>query len=1031
MSSEDDNVVLEKHRGKVATGLARPGTARRKSKESQSSKLSQVVAINRQSRDVQPSRKSATAAAAPPDDDSDDDAHMLQKHQNKLLTHVKVPVKSVAAEKLKIRSGLLQPGHKALERSTSIASTGTRRPPVQAADSDSDPEPTSRSLLSMRLGNTSQAGRTQPANAAQNKPFAAASSDSDDELVYAQQPKQSQSLSAKQAAQSGSMPASKSAVRPDSSRATVLKVGKLGSTADRRASRDSTAEPRSGLITQASLQQSTATGSSALMNRQKGMTQVHAGPAKAADTSDADSDEEHWKSLSAKAAKPKLQLQTVKPVKALQAETSEDFSSADEWQTAKAGLRRASVEQATSSSAAAVRPPSCRTTAERQPVSRGSTAIPLVLPTRPSATPINRLQPQAMPVPTSAPKRASNLAQRSRLNRSVTDPPDNSGAESSGAMTGLHAQVSAGAVNSGVVTGYRLHAIPEGAEESPAQTVPQQDLDLLYSAGEEQFSLAPAYDSEAALMSAAVAAESAAMQQQAAAIPAAIPSSPRAAAHASSRRLQATQSSSTRHPRAGEQPERAEQAAQRAGLLSARPHRYTERAPETRLLPEAGQVSEAIQPLSLLQLAEADIPNTGQQWPNPSPPGLSLLKGQPRESPSGAAYQADLPVGNEAGPSGAGDHDRLEGGRANSGGAPLQLQQLQTSLVQTLTFTVESAMAQIRADMQQLDGKWSQWWRQSSDMCDNLQHQMSLLCSQQEVTTQRMQQLETQVAQHKQPQQAVPLDMGDEGYSLGREDPRVSSVLERLSQLEGRVGTQLDQLLQLQQQQKHLSGRSKSGSPAKRSRGAGGGDEHADWLVSLGEQLGGLQAQMQTAASTSSLQAVQHETAALRSALDARSAEASLYRKQYEGLCRKLDSLEEQQRQASAAARAKEKSEQASAAALDNRLTTLEAHASRAQQEAAAANSTSNNLQQRFAAMEWRVEQTASSCAATLRTMTAKHERLAGTLAVVKEAANFAEAKCSALGSELARMHRQSARTGDTKENKPFTSAITSASTRS
>jgi hypothetical protein len=47
--------------------------------------------------------------------------------------------------------------------------------------------------------------------------------------------------------------------------------------------------------------------------------------------------------------------------------------------------------------------------------------------------------------------------------------------------------------------------------------------------------------------------------------------------------------------------------------------------------------------------------------------------------------------------------------------------------------------------MQQLDGKWSQWWRQSSDMCDKLQHQMSLLCSQQEVTTQRMQQLEGQV----------------------------------------------------------------------------------------------------------------------------------------------------------------------------------------------------------------------------------------------------------------------------------------------
>ncbi len=33
-------------------------------------------------------------------------------------------------------------------------------------------------------------------------------------------------------------------------------------------------------------------------------------------------------------------LQKVKAAKAIQAETSEDFSSADEWQTAKAGLRR-------------------------------------------------------------------------------------------------------------------------------------------------------------------------------------------------------------------------------------------------------------------------------------------------------------------------------------------------------------------------------------------------------------------------------------------------------------------------------------------------------------------------------------------------------------------------------------------------------------------------------------------------------------------------------------------------------------------
>ena len=120
-------------------------------------------------------------------------------------------------------------------------------------------------------------------------------------------------------------------------------------------------------------------------------------------------------------------------------------------------------------------------------------------------------------------------------------------------------------------------------------------------------------------------------------------------------------------------------------------------------------------------------------------------------------------------------------------------------------------------------------------------------------------------------------------------------------------------------------------------------------------------------------------------------------------------------------------SEHANTVGLDNRLSSLEARISSVQQEAAGANSTSSSLQQRFAAMEWRVEQTASSCAATLRTMTAKHERVAGTLAVVKEAANFAEAKCSALGSELARMHRQSARTSDYKENsRPISSGLSS-----
>lgn len=110
-----------------------------------------------------------------------------------------------------------------------------------------------------------------------------------------------------------------------------------------------------------------------------------------------------------------------------------------------------------------------------------------------------------------------------------------------------------------------------------------------------------------------------------------------------------------------------------------------------------------------------------------------------------------------------------------------------------------------------------------------------------------------------------------------------------------------------------------------------------------------------------------------------------------------------------------EQNDQVTASGLDQRMVSLESAVSTARQEAAAANSVSNNLQQRFAAMEWRIEQTASSCASTLRTMTAKHERMAGTIAVVKESANFAEAKCSALGSELARMHRHASRVTDIK----------------
>ena len=43
-------------------------------------------------------------------------------------------------------------------------------------------------------------------------------------------------------------------------------------------------------------------------------------------------------------------------------------------------------------------------------------------------------------------------------------------------------------------------------------------------------------------------------------------------------------------------------------------------------------------------------------------------------------------------------------------------------------------------------------------------------------------------------------------------------------------------------------------------KGHHGDGDHADWLVTLGEQLGGLQAQMQPTAYNSSVHAVQQES---------------------------------------------------------------------------------------------------------------------------------------------------------------------------
>ena len=53
-------------------------------------------------------------------------------------------------------------------------------------------------------------------------------------------------------------------------------------------------------------------------------------------------------------------------------------------------------------------------------------------------------------------------------------------------------------------------------------------------------------------------------------------------------------------------------------------------------------------------------------------------------------------------------------------------------------------------------------------------------------------------------------------------------------------------------------------------------------------------------------------------------------------------------------------------------------------------------------------QQVATACAATVRALGAKQERLGGSVGQAKQAAALADAKCATLGAELARLWRES-----------------------
>ena len=197
----------------------------------------------------------------------------------------------------------MQAGQKALARSLSNGSAAKPQASAKAIDSDSSPEQASRALLRSRAGNATQSGRQS--NAGQSKSAQHASSDSDDDVLHNARTKQTQLLASRQPVQAGVS----SNTFNGSNKMSASSLA--AAAAERRASRDSVTSRSAPnvLLSQTSVQRQSAAGGNRLAGRLAAAADAKPTGASATDTSDADSDEEHWKSRSARAVKPKSQLQ--------------------------------------------------------------------------------------------------------------------------------------------------------------------------------------------------------------------------------------------------------------------------------------------------------------------------------------------------------------------------------------------------------------------------------------------------------------------------------------------------------------------------------------------------------------------------------------------------------------------------------------------------------------------------------------------------------------------------------------------------
>ncbi|KAK9818726.1 hypothetical protein WJX74_004552 [Apatococcus lobatus] len=336
---------------------------------------------------------------------------------------------------------------------------------------------------------------------------------------------------------------------------------------------------------------------------------------------------------------------------------------------------------------------------------------------------------------------------------------------------------------------------------------------------------------------------------------------------------------------------------------------------------------------------------------------------------------------------------------------------------------------QLRQDMHQMEAGWELRWAQQQSAMQMLHSHIGLeqppsipdprqgpdqpLSSPDSAT--RQGDIMPEIGQVPENEQAL-LVVEPHGASTQDEE-----LEERLADMEARMAERLHQLVQLHEDQvagiredlhRGIIAASRSSSP-DRSRPSA---RHHDALRQL-------QSQADAAPTHSTMGSLRTHVDHLMASLEARTAEAGLYRRQYDALSSRLDQIEKAHRESRAASRQHTEDEGKLHADrsryeqdLEKRFRGVDKHVAAANSEALRTAADVKALSQRVSSSEWRVDKAcvitmlhfivASGCAATVNALNGKHGKLSQDLIGVREMCQLGDGKLSALAAEVSKMHR-------------------------